>query len=465
MTDSKDDASDRDDSTSLGDILREVARSPARWPVPEPVPGEHWGTDGRYVIERRVGAGAMGTVYQATDELLAKVVALKVLNRPFDLDEEDSRTLLLTEARIAARVEHEHVARIYDVGEHEGTFFLVLEFVEGTTLRSWMKGCRVITPMGQTFYVGARHVQQIVIEMAQGLSVLHEHGVIHRDLKPENVMVGNGLSIKLLDFGLARRMIDRNVCEEVASEVARPKRLPAWSGTLGYIAPERFEGAALRPCSDVFSLGVIIYELLTGSQPFGGDRPLTFLEATRTLPDLSVGAWPRFPKLKGVTARMLARDPEGRFADGTEALRALRYELGPREITTSWADARTRLQGMVLWVDDEPEKNAAEITTLGSVGLYVMTLRATEDALVFLSRVAAEPVLVISDIARAEGPREGYVLLDAMRRRSDSTPFFIYSSSAVEEDKRETLERGGQGCTSDDQELYQMVIAELRRRQ
>jgi serine/threonine protein kinase len=464
MTPSKDDASDVDGSAGLDDLIRAVARSPARPPAPELFPGGRWGATGRYVIERRLGAGGMGTVYQAKDELLAKTVALKVLNRRFNPDEESDRSRLLAEARIAARVEHERVARVYDVGEHEGAMFLVLEFVEGPTLRHWMRQCRVVRPNGERISYGVRHFREIIISLAEGLSVLHEQAVVHRDLKPEDVVLARGLKVKLLDFGLARQVFDMEGCDN-RSRAPDGKSSAAWSGTLGYIAPERFEGAALRPTSDVFSLGVIIYEFLTGWLPFGGDRPMTFLEATRRPPDFSVGSWHRFSSLKDLTVRMLSRNPEERFANGTEALRALRYELDLSQFQSNIVDEGTKLEGVILWVDDEPEKDAREIATLESIGLSVMTLRSTKEALAAISRIESESrVAVISDGARAEGPREGYVLLDAMRSRGDSTPFFIYSSSAVEEDRRETLEHGGQGCTSDDQELFAMVIAEFRRR-
>jgi serine/threonine protein kinase len=327
-----------------------------------------------------------------------------------------------------------------------------------------------VTAEGHTIYLGERHFHGIIVGIAQGLSVLHERGVVHRDLKPENVMLGNGLRIKLLDFGLARELIGSCEGKRVSSEGSDANRLPAWSGTLGYIAPERLEGTPLRASSDVFSFGVILYEFVTGSRPFAGDQPLAFLEATRTPPDFTVDRWTRFSSLKGVTARMLSREPEVRFANGTEALRALRHALGYRQIASTSATARATLKGVILWVDDEPEKNATAIVTFESIGLHVMASKSTKEALDFLRRHAehrqnGDIVVVISDIARADGPREGYVLLDALRSRSDSTPFFIYSSSAVEEDKRETLQRGGQGCTNNDHDLFEMVVAEIRGRQ
>ncbi len=126
---------------ALDEILRAVAHAPPRRPPPEPArPGERWGAEGRYLIDRRLGRGGMGTVYSATDTLLHREVALKVLDAGSGDGEAVQRARLLREARIAARIEHERVARIYDVGEHEGALFVAMELVRGVTLRSWMTG-------------------------------------------------------------------------------------------------------------------------------------------------------------------------------------------------------------------------------------------------------------------------------------------------------------------------------------
>jgi CheY-like chemotaxis protein len=396
----------------------------------------------------------MGTVYAATDTLLNRVVALKVLHPIFGVDMNTNRNRVLREARLAARVEHERIARVYDVGEHEGSLFVAMEFVPGSTLRAWM--------LPRFNYV--RHMRQIFIGIAEGLAALHAHGVIHRDLKPENVMLSEGLSVKLLDFGLARNHVD-------ATGVALPtdarevgplggESAAAWSGTLGYTAPERFEGAAIHPRSDVFALGVIIFEMVTGSRPFGGEQPTAFLQATNHAPDFSLTTWERFANLRHITARMLSRDPDERFAGGAEALRALHYALNPRVIGSKFPEV---MPGWILWVDDEIENNANEIEAFESMGLRVATAKSSNVALAQLSH--RRFLAVISDMARMEGPREGYGLLDAMRRGGDLTPFFIYSTSDAPEHRLETADHGGQGCTSSAQELLEMVVSEVRRQQ
>jgi formylglycine-generating enzyme required for sulfatase activity/predicted Ser/Thr protein kinase len=311
----------------LDEILRAVAHAPSRRPPDEPVPqGTRWGAAGRYVIERRLGRGGMGTVYSANDTLLGRAVALKVLDFGHSDDDHAIRARLLREARPAAPIEHERVARVYDVGEHEGTLFVAMELVRGVTLRSWMSG-RIAT---------AGEIAAICGQIAEGLGALHERGVFHRDLKPENVMLSEQGGIRLLDFGLARpvRRVDSEA-EHSGSPAAAEggESVGGLSGTPGYMAPEQCAGGALDARVDVFALGVLLFELVTGARPFGGDGERDTLHATlRAAPVFSEEAWQRVPpRFRDIAARMLARDPADRFADGGAALQALR-EVGAEPV-------------------------------------------------------------------------------------------------------------------------------------
>ena len=250
--------------------MRIAERSPSRSSLSGPTPGMRWGAAGRYAIERCIGSGGMGTVFEAKDGLLGRVVALKVLHCR-ESDEVD-RGRILREARLAALVGHERIATVYEVGEHEGTPFVAMELVRGATLRSSMRHGPVAP-----FYVLKR-----AVEIAEALAELHEHDVIHRDLKPENVMLSDRGRVKLLDFGLARqhplRVDGRG---DHAGMGSAAESAPALSGTPGYMAPERFEGRRLDPRVDVFALGVILYELVTGMQPFQGASFSELLAAIR----------------------------------------------------------------------------------------------------------------------------------------------------------------------------------------
>jgi serine/threonine protein kinase/O-acetyl-ADP-ribose deacetylase (regulator of RNase III) len=433
---------------TIDDVVRAVARAPSRPLRPELVPG--CCLKDRYVVERRVGAGAMGTVYEARDTLLDKKVAVKVLRPSADGDLEVNRKRIENEARLAARVEHERVARVYDFGEHEGSPFVVMEFAHGMTLRERMRSGRA----------EMRQVREIVTGIAEGLAALHERGVVHRDLKPENVMLVNECGVKLLDFGLARKVADASSSRSEVGPGAQAGTVESagWSGTFGYIAPERFDKAPLGPQADIFALGVILYEFVTGSRPFEVHDVGAFLQAVKEGPDFSAGVWETFPQLRKLTTVMLSPDLDRRFADGTRVLRALRSG-DPMVAAPDFA--MTSPGPNVLWVDDRPEENAEVVAAFRAIQFVVVIETSTQAALDRMAHMGFDAV--ISSIPRAEGHRGGDVLLEWMRRRGDLTPFFVYSPSDEPEQTRDVLAHGGQGATSDSSELIALVDLAIRR--
>jgi formylglycine-generating enzyme required for sulfatase activity/predicted Ser/Thr protein kinase len=303
-------------------LLRAVAYSPPRQPRAAMSSGTQWGDAGRYTIERRLGRGGMGTVYAATDTVLQRVVALKVLDAVTPDQHASHYARLLREAQLAARVEHERVARVYDVGTYGGFAFVAMEYVPGGTLRQWMTGREVPWPQ----------VVDIATQVAEGLAELHSRGIVHRDLKPENVMLTAQGGIKLLDFGLARHAV--MVLDEPAGAPARPDAADgttvATCGTPGYMAPEQYSNQPLDARIDVFALGVILYEVATGQRLFHGTTVREVMTATQKgAPPLIGGVWASAPeRLRDHTGRMLAIDPKQRFLDGIKVLAALR-ELAP----------------------------------------------------------------------------------------------------------------------------------------
>jgi formylglycine-generating enzyme required for sulfatase activity/predicted Ser/Thr protein kinase len=332
------------DPNESDEIIRIIAHVPRQDPAGGPESGARWGTGGRYVIQRSLGHGGMGYVYLADDTLLGRQVALKVLDPGEGHAADVLRTRLLREARLAASLEHERIARVYDVGEHDGNAFVAMEYVRGVTLRAWMSGPRA-----------ASEVVAVLVQIAEGLAALHENRIVHRDLKPENVMLlDQGGGVKLLDFGLAGH-VTHPADPEATTEVVGLEggSLAAFGGTPGYMAPEQYAGERADAPSDVFALGIVGYELVTGERPFKGFTMMRLQRAMAEAPRYDAEDWQRFsPGLRGVIARCLMRDRRARFQDGALALVALRAAMGAgstgRARPARWALGVAALLGLGL---------------------------------------------------------------------------------------------------------------------
>ncbi|MFF4208740.1 protein kinase [Streptomyces sp. NPDC001796] len=249
---------------------------------------------GRYQLNTTIGRGAMGEVWRAYDQMLGRPVAVKVLlDRNAD-PTADSRFRL--EAQTAGRLHHPHVVGVLDFGEHEGRLFLVMELVEGASL------ARVLADDGP---LPADQVAAIAAQAAAGLAVAHEQGIVHRDIKPGNLLLDAGGSLKIGDFGIARFMDDPSGALTATGQIV---------GTSLYIAPERALGKPAGPASDVYSLGCVLYQLLTGQPPFRADSPIAILhqhlDATPVPPRELGAALP--PAFENYLLGLLAKRPEDR---------------------------------------------------------------------------------------------------------------------------------------------------------
>ncbi|MFI5184703.1 MAG: protein kinase, partial [Vicinamibacteria bacterium] len=272
---------------------------------------------GPYRILERLGSGGMGDVFLAEDTRLHRKVALKTLAGSWS-ESPDARERLLREARAAAGLNHPNVAAIYDVVEAGDVLHIVMEYVEGEPLFARL-GSGGLPP---------DEVTSIAIQLCDAMEVAHAQGVIHRDLKPGNILLTREGRIKVLDFGLAKTLPSGNAGTPVSPSDSTPSNPGHIQGTPAYMSPEQLRGQAVDHRTDIYSLGVLLYELLTGHRPFQGTgvMELGMAVLTQEAPS-SAQVDPHIPAgLSAIVARAMAREREDRFqsvADMRDALRRL----------------------------------------------------------------------------------------------------------------------------------------------
>jgi eukaryotic-like serine/threonine-protein kinase len=261
--------------------------------------------DGRYEVRSRIGTGGMADVYLAHDQLLGRQVAVKLLHHRFAEDQEFVERFR-REASSAASLSHPNVVAIFDRGEWDGTYYIAMEYLPGRSLKT------IVREQGP---LDATSAIDIVIQILRAARFAHRRGVIHRDLKPHNVILDEEGRAKVTDFGIARAG---------ASDMTLTGSI---MGTAQYLSPEQAQGQAVSAASDLYAVGIVLYELLTGAVPFDGETAVTIalkqVSATpappsRLAPNVS-------PALDAVVLRALAKDPAERFADADEFIAALEY--------------------------------------------------------------------------------------------------------------------------------------------
>ncbi len=271
----------------------------------------------RYEIIRKLGAGGMAEVYLARDRELRRNVALKFLPEEKQEDEH-LRKRLVREARAAAALDHPFICKIYDIGEMEGKPFIAMEYLEGETLKERLEQGRM----------EAREGLRIALEMAEALEVAHKQGIVHRDLKPANVMLTGQGHAKVLDFGLAKHVVPEEMGgqDETVSELTRKE---VTVGTLAYISPEQLRGEAVDSRSDIFSFGIVVYEMVAGVHPFRKESRADTSSAilNERPPELSVAGRHVSPRVGAIVARCLDKRREARFGSGHELVVALEAVL------------------------------------------------------------------------------------------------------------------------------------------
>jgi len=372
-----------------------------------------------YEILRRLGAGGSGVVYLANDTLLTRPVVLKILRRGL-LTQGQMRTTVLREARLASAIEHPNVCAIYEVGETGEEAYIVMQFVPGQSLDT------LITR-------GPANIQLVLsvgIQIADGLQAAHALGIFHRDLKPQNVMLTDGGLVKILDFGLARRLHPEEAGFDpskpaVARTASMAETYTARGGTIRYMAPEQFVTGQSSVQSDIWALGVLLYELTSGRHPFARPdaedfqviRSIQFSDAVeldQIVPDVSV-------ELKSVIAMCLEKNPAVRYSSAGEVREAL----------------KTIMKAMQLETGGIPGDAAANLVTTGpesekrSTSFLSMLAERFRESAGDTPRQNSLVVLPFNNLGTTEvAPLYGFALADAIAARLARIPSIVVRPSS-----------------------------------
>jgi serine/threonine protein kinase len=263
---------------------------------------------GRYAIQSELGRGAMGVVYKAKDSALERTVAIKTVNMALEKDgAEKYEARFYQEARAAGSLNHPNIVTVYDVGKEGNVAYMAMEFIEGVELRS-MLGEGKALPVSQAV--------SIAVQVAEGLAYAHEHGVVHRDVKPANIMVVGDGPVKITDFGIARMRAAADELTQTGMLLGSPK----------YMSPEQVIGKRADQRSDLFSLGVILYEMLCGVAPFNGENVTALMyQIVNFVPPAPSAVNPAVPELLNfIVAKMLAKSLDERYQKAQDLAQDLR---------------------------------------------------------------------------------------------------------------------------------------------
>lgn len=262
---------------------------------------------GRYVIQSELGRGAMGVVYKATDSILERTVAVKTVNITLEREyAEKYEQRFYQEAKAAGGLNHPNIVTIHDVGKAGDVVYMAMEYIEGVELR---------TLIGEGRPLRVAQAVSIAAQVAEGLAYAHQRGVVHRDIKPANIMVVANGPVKITDFGIAR-MRGSGDLTQTGTLLGSPK----------YMSPEQVIGKRADQRSDVFSLGVILYETLCGAAPFNGENVTALMyQIVNFVPPAPSTLNPEIPELLDyIVAKMLAKPLDQRYPDAAEVARDLR---------------------------------------------------------------------------------------------------------------------------------------------
>jgi serine/threonine-protein kinase len=308
---------------------------------------------GRYIIDSEIGRGAMGVVFKATDSVLQRTVAVKTVNMAMEKDHADKyEARFYQEARAAGALNHPNIVTVYDAGKAGDVVYMAMEYIQGVELRS-------LLVEGQP--MGVAQAVSIAAQVAEGLGYAHAQGVVHRDIKPANIMVVSDGPVKITDFGIARMRASADLTQ-TGVMLGSPK----------YMSPEQVIGKRADHRSDIFSLGVIVYEMLTGAAPFSGENVTALMyQIVNFAPPAPSSVNRHVPEmLDFVIAKMLAKSLEERYQDARELAKDLRHcerALGEPLVTATHTARPVGLapKGLASGTQHEFLDTRAKIVVLG----------------------------------------------------------------------------------------------------
>ena len=312
---------------------------------------------GRYEVLTALGEGGMGEVYRAKDERLGRDVAIKILPSSFSTDPDRLRRFE-QEARATGALNHPNVIVVHDTGQHDGSPYVVYELLEGTTLRALLTG----TPLS------ASRTIRLGTDIAAGLAAAHDRGIVHRDLKPENLFVTREGRLKILDFGIASVAgCTALTADTVTQQTTDPGMIV---GTVGYMSPEQARGTRVDHRSDIFSLGVVLYEMLSGQRPFGRASAIETLNAiiSEDPPDIPPGPGDSPAALERIVRHCLEKPPDLRFQSARDvafALEGVSTRSGTHVVGPGTRTDRPSLRTRIPWI-------VATLATLAAIGLAAL---------------------------------------------------------------------------------------------
>jgi len=357
-------------------------------------------TLGKYEIRRPLGRGAMGLVYEAWDPIIARRVAIKTVRRPGanDLEATEALNRFRREAQAAGRLTHPNIVGVFDYGETDDLAYIVMEFVDGPTLKSILdKQERFALP----------DIVRIMEDLLSGLQFSHLRGVVHRDIKPANVMLTSSGQAKIADFGIAR--IESSSMTQAGTVL----------GTPAYMSPEQFTGQVIDARSDIYSSGVLLYQLLTGDRPFDGGMSAIMHKALNTEPPApSLLAVTSPLSLDAVVRRAMAKRPEDRFASAAAFAQAIRDALsGASEAeTTIMALPHADATGPASIAPAARPVSRSRLPIFGAVAV-LLAVAAGGGAWWWMQRTARPVAVSGAPVAQSSQPAFAAPDRDALRQR------------------------------------------------